>query len=156
MPYIKEIRIEHAQFQSDVVAYLKITTPYMDACLYSKIENGHCLTNKAELKALCLFWGCGPTDLYDPDEIDLINCMNRSDARKSRSGIHKVILPKVQFRKNQAACKWLRPEILGALGYENQTDWFNAMVERTKADYFAHLRNMEREAGDVSVQRMQA
>lgn len=117
----------------------------VDAGLYSKMENGVCLPTPPMMAELCNIFDAAVTDLYDPEEIDLLGVgAAQKDKPKfapviSQKDVRKGCVRKIQFRLDQWACNLLASEILAKAGYRSQTDFF-----------YDCLRRLEREAREAS------
>lgn len=115
--------------QSDVAEHMPEGTNAM--CL-SYIETGKLLPTREGLNALCAFFGCLPTDLYLPEDLNLLGTVvpdeqevevqlrTRSDSASSRQ--HGDM---VEFRT------WLKPSekdqlenAVASLGYRSMAEWF--------------------------------
>lgn len=115
--------------QSDVAKHMPEGTNAM--CL-SYIETGKLLPTREGLNALCAFFDCLPTDLYHPEDLNLLGSVvqeepeievqlrTRSDPASSRQHGDKV-----EFRT------WLTPSekdqlenAVAALGYRSMAEWF--------------------------------
>lgn len=115
--------------QSDVAEHMPEGT---NAMCMSYIETGKLLPTREGLNALCAFFNCLPTDLYRPEDLNLLGSAvqeelemevqlgTRSDPASSRQHGDKV-----EFRT------WLTPSekyqlenAVASLGYRNMAEWF--------------------------------
>ena len=126
---IRVMRVKLNLTQSDVAQHMPEGT---NAMCMSYIETGKLLPTREGLNALCAFFGCLPTDLYRPEDLNLLGTVvqneleeevqlrTRSDQASSRQHGDKV-----EFRT------WLTPSekdqlenAVSALGYRSMAEWF--------------------------------
>jgi DNA-binding Xre family transcriptional regulator len=104
----------------------------------SYIEQGHVMPTRTDMAALCETLGCTPTDLYDPEELDLSLVDAAKEDKPSPGQPHK--------RDRGAALRvWLRPEekrtleeAVKGLGYRSVSEWVREMRRNTLARYVKH------------------
>lgn len=106
----------------------------------SFIVTGKVLPTKDSLDALCGMLDCNPTDLYDPDDINLLAVGAEpieETARFDPSTISK------SGRQHDGMCElraWLRPyekealaNAVADLGYRSIAEWLREMIRNTVA-----------------------
>lgn len=101
----------------------------IDAPTLSKIEKGRILPTPLILRRICETLYQDLLDIYEKHEIDLIGCMGNNNPIRDTSKSSKAFVPKVQFKRNETACKCLKRDKLKQLGYASAQEWFDECVE---------------------------
>lgn len=106
----------------------------------SFIATGKVLPTKDGLEALCTMLDCSPTDLYDPEDIDLLSV--GSDAMDESVRFDPGSISKTG-RQHDGMCElraWLRPyekeslaNAVADLGYRSIAEWLREMIRNTVA-----------------------
>lgn len=123
---IRDMRIQAGLSQEDVA---KNMPDDVNRIVISFIESGKVLPTAESMKKLCDLFICSPTDLYKPDQLDLV--MNKTypsaitASSKKGGGRGAGHDGMTEFRV------WLKPEEKAALenavaklGYRNTSEWF--------------------------------
>ena len=108
----------------------------------SFIVTGKVLPTRGGLEALCSLLDCTPTDLYDPDDIDLLGVGSSGDDIDESVRLDLNVTPK-SGRQHDGMCElraWLRPSEKEALanavtdlGYRSVAEWLREMIRNTVA-----------------------
>lgn len=119
----------------------------LDAVTVGFIEKGRVLPTRDTMEALCEIFSCIPTDLYEPEDIDLLSSRkpiddieeeeppapDQSPVRQRSGRGHDGM---TEFRT------WLRPneketleEAVDALGYRSLSEWFREVYRNTVCRY---------------------
>lgn len=119
----------------------------LDAVAIGFIEKGRVLPTRDTMEALCEIFNCIPTDLYAPEDIDLLSgskptvdvesaepqFTDQTPVRQKSGRGHDGM---TEFRT------WLRPsekdaleEAVDALGYRNLSEWFREVYRNTVCRY---------------------
>lgn len=112
---------------------LKVDKPYM-----SKLERGYYLPNMETMRALCEELNCGPLDIYDKAEIDLLNALKYPRAVK---GSRETERRRISARLPEACCNSLK-EALEAEGSTIQS-FIERCVERKIKSYLKKKNRAE-------------
>lgn len=112
----------------------------LDAVALGFIEKGRVLPTVETMRALCELFGCNPTDIYAPGDIDLLSCMTPATAPAecsepdAETGSGRQHPGRIEFRT------WLLPHEKAALstavaqlGYRSSAEWFREMARNTIA-----------------------
>ena len=134
-------RLEAGLKQSDIVAEVQQVERQFGTKVLSKIENGIVLPTPQELKIICAMLRCDPLDIYDREEIDLINCMDAKTPRIKRKPERRTEHRKITFRLYKDACTSLNIDVLRYCGYQTAQAWFYACIKRLGAEYAARKRD---------------
>ena len=70
------------QHVADAIAKVE---PRVDVPLISRYENGVCLATPPQVKAICELYGCTPTDVYDPEDVEFPQTAQKQ-AKAARGG----------------------------------------------------------------------
>lgn len=126
---IRVKRIEMNMTQSELASHMP---DGVNAMCLSYVENGKLLPTRDGMNALCSLFHCSPTDLYRPEDLNLLGTVvpepeTSAEIRvraKSDSGSRQHG-DSVEFRV------WLRPSekdmlenAVNALGYRSMAEWF--------------------------------
>jgi len=134
-------RLEAGLKQSDIIYEVRQIEPQFDTKILSKIENGIVLPTPQELEIICAKLGCDPLDIYEREEIDLINCMDAKTPRIRRKPERRTEHRKITFRLYKDACTSLNKDVLHYCGYPTAQAWFYACIKRLGAEYAARKRD---------------
>lgn len=81
---MRELRIGKRYSQQHVADAIAKVEPRVDVPLISRYENGVCLATPPQVKAICELYGCIPTDVYDPEDVEFPQ--NRTKQVKAARG----------------------------------------------------------------------
>lgn len=122
-------RIEMNMTQAELASHMP---DGVNAMCLSYVENGKLLPTRDGMTALCSLFCCSPTDLYRPEELNLLRTVVQTPEApaeirvrtKSESGSRQHG-ESVEFRV------WLRPSekdmlerAVNSLGYRSMAEWF--------------------------------
>lgn len=109
----------------------------VDAIALGFIENGRVLPTVDAMRTLCELFGCEPTDMYAPGDIDLLSSTTPAaipPEPATETGGGRDHAGMTEFRT------WLRPSektalntAIAQLGYRNSAEWFREMLRNTIA-----------------------
>ena len=85
MPNFKSLFDAQGKKQNELRAKLKELDPRVDAALVSKIINYICLPIPEHAKAICEYFNCEITELYDPSELLLVSQLEKPKPEKPKS-----------------------------------------------------------------------
>ncbi len=84
MPNFKSLFDAQGKKQSELRERLKELDPRVDAALVSKIINYICLPIPEHAKAICDYFDCEITELYDPSELLQVSQLEKPKPEKSK------------------------------------------------------------------------
>lgn len=119
----------------------------LDAVAVGFIEKGRVLPTRDTMEALCEIFNCTPTDLYAPEDIDLLSGRKPIDDVEAEEP-PAPDQPPVRQRSGRGHDgmtefrTWLRPnekealeEAVDALGYRSLSEWFREVYRNTVCRY---------------------
>lgn len=121
---MREIRKQSKIGQGEIAERLGFHQP-----VFSMIEKGRVLPTPETLIDLCQILNTHPLEIYEKHEIDLVGCMGAQEPLQPPQASGRVFVPKVQFRRSEAAYKCLQRHVLREAGYKNAQEWFDECVE---------------------------
>ena len=105
----------------------------------SFIVTGKVLPTKVGMQTLCSMLSCAPSDLYTPDDLNLLEVTEDPDAEN----VNIISAPSRSGRQHDGMCElraWLRPYEKEALtvavhdlGYRSVAEWLREMIRNTVA-----------------------
>lgn len=119
----------------------------LDAVAVGFIEKGRVLPTRDTMEVLCEIFNCTPTDLYAPEDIDLLSGRKPIDDVEAE----ELTTPNQQPDRQRSGRghdgmtefrTWLRPnekqtleEAVDALGYRSLSEWFREVYRNTVCRY---------------------
>ena len=150
MNRLKERRVEIGLMQTDVSANLKAVESRIDAAMVSRYEKGVCLPTKAQMTALEKVLAADRTELYDPEDLDLMEIgpsMAASENAKTGGRPKKDQRSRQYYRKcfriSREFEESLPDDLLAVLGYASWQSWFDTQMRCMLAGYQAKKRRMK-------------
>lgn len=149
MNRLKERRVELGMMQTEVSASLKNVESRIDVGMVSRYEKGVCLPTKAQLTVLEKVLGADRMDLYDPEDLDLLDIGpnmaapdgaktgRRPKDRRSKQYYRKC------FRISRDFEESLPDDLLAVLGYTSWQSWFDTQMRCLLAGYQAKKRRKQ-------------
>lgn len=137
--------------QPQVSARLKETEPRADVGMVSRYEKGVCLPTVKQLKALENILGATRTELYDPEDLDLLGILPTGEAH-SETGKADIAPPPShagRFRKcyriSREFAESLPDDLLQVCGYSSWQSWHDAALKRLLGEYAARKKAVKKE-----------
>lgn len=140
---IKEAREAQKIKQKDFVEWATDEGMKLDEPTWSRIENKKVLPTVPLLRYMCKAFEVVPLDIYEREEIDLINCMTDKSEKmmpKTPRKENRKAARKITVRVTDAAYKSLHSGILQACGYPSITAWFWQCIKRLECEYAARQK----------------
>lgn len=103
--------------------------PDVDRTSMSYIEQGRVLPTRATLKGMCDTLHCKPSDLYDPNDIDLAGTVKTPATVRINSGGHDD-MERVYIWYPKGGKEALF-EVIKQLDYPSVAEWFRDMARET-------------------------
>lgn len=132
--------------QPQVSAKLKETEPRADVGMVSRYEKGVCLPTASQLKALEEILGMTRTELYDPEDLDLLGILPAGEAHSETDKADIAPPPSHagRFRKcyriSREFAESLPDDLLQVCGYSSWQSWHDAALKRLLGEYAARCR----------------
>lgn len=137
--------------QPQVSAKLKETEPRADAGMVSRYEKGVCLPTAKQLKALEDILGMTRTELYDPEDLDLLGILPAGEAHSETEKADIAPPPSHagRFRKcyriSREFAESLPDDLLQVCGYSSWQSWHDAALKRLLGEYAARKKAAKKE-----------
>lgn len=154
MNRLQERRMALGLTQPQVSAKLKETEPRADVGMVSRYEKGVCLPTASQLKALEEVLGVARTELYDPEDLDLLGVLPGGEAHNEASETEIAPPPSHagRFRKcyriSREFAESLPDDLLQVCGYSSWQSWHDAALKRLLGEYAARCRAKKKEEND--------
>lgn len=144
---LQEMRLLLELTQPQVSAKLKGVEPRADVGMVSRYEKGVCLPTKDQLALLEELYGVPRTELYDPEDLDLLD-MPRASPAPAEESEHKTTAPPPshagRFRKcyriSREFAESLPDDLLQVCGYSSWQSWHDAALKRLLGEYAARCK----------------
>lgn len=148
MNRLQERRMALGLTQPQVSAKLKETEPRADVGMVSRYEKGVCLPTASQLKALEVVLGAARTELYDPEDLDLLGALREPESRSEGAAeTAPPTAPTGRFRKcyriSREFAASLPDDLLQVCGYSSWQSWHDAALKRLLGEYAARCRSMK-------------
>lgn len=150
MNRLQERRMALGLTQPQVSAKLKETEPRADVGMVSRYEKGVCLPTASQLKALEAVLGAARTELYDPEDLDLLGALREPESRSEGTAeTAPPTAPTGRFRKcyriSREFAASLPDDLLQVCGYSSWQSWHDAALKRLLGEYAARKRACKKE-----------
>lgn len=154
---LAEMRLERGMTQPQVSAILKEVEPRADTGMVSRYEKGVCLPTKVQLAALEGLYGVTRTEIYDWDDLDLLDMPRKEPAPTEESEKLATAPPPShagRFRKcyriSREFAESLPDDLLQVCGYSSWQSWHDAALKRLLGEYAARKRGGKRKGGGTA------
>lgn len=149
---LQETRLLLGLTQPQVSAKLKEVEPRADVGMVSRYEKGVCLPTKAQLAAIEELYGSPRTELYAPEDLDLLDMPGASPAPTEESERKTTAPPPShagRFRKcyriSREFAESLPDDLLQVCGYSSWQSWHDAALKRLLGEYAARKKATKKE-----------
>lgn len=151
MNRLQETRMLLGLTQPQVSAKLKSVEPRADVGMVSRYEKGVCLPTRDQLSALEDMYGVPRTELYDPEDLDLL-CLPSATSEPTEESEKADKAPPPshagRFRKcyriSREFAASLPDDLLQVCGYSSWKSWHDAALKRLLAEYAARCRGTKK------------
>lgn len=156
MNRLQERRMGLGLSQPQVSAKLKETEPRADAGMVSRYEKGVCLPTAKQLKALEDILGMTRTELYDPEDLDLLGILPAGEAHSETAKADIAPPPSHagRFRKcyriSREFAESLPDDLLQVCGYSSWQSWHDAALKRLLGEYAARCRSIKKKEDNIN------
>lgn len=145
MNRLQERRLALELTQPQVSEHLKAVEPRADVGMVSRYEKGVCLPTSEQLAALEALYGMARTELYDPQDLDLLNLeLIEADSGDKPEGRKQDTRSATYYRKcyriSRAFEESLPADLLGVCGYTSWQSWHDAALKRLLGEYAARCK----------------
>lgn len=147
MNRLQETRLLLELTQPQVSAKLKEVEPRADVGMVSRYEKGVCLPTKDQLAALEALYGVPRTELYDLEDLDLLDITHTGcEPTEESEGTVRAAPPshagrlRKCYRITKEFAASLPDDLLQVCGYSSWQSWHDAALKRLLAEYAARSR----------------
>lgn len=138
--HLKQYRLAQGLKQTQVAAGLKEVDTRADSTLLSKYECGVCLPTRAQLSALERCLQADRTELYDVEDLDLLELTTQPASVQSERAV-KTPPPshlgryRKCYRISQELAESLPNDLLAVCGFNSWQSWHDSMLRHLLAEY---------------------
>ena len=143
MNYINEFCAERGLSKKELAKRMKYYSVSVDPPTISRFVNGHCLPNAVTLEAMERVLQADRLDLYDFDDLDLLDGRIRQDGPAKRRDHHKPSVRKC-YRVSPTFAASIPEDVLEVCGYSDWTAWHYAALKKLLGEYAARKKHMKK------------